>query len=370
MKTILLILFLMMTISARLAAQQPADSLSLAGSVTFGGLTIWMVLSQDKNHHPYLTLEEALRTHRAVIHENNSQTLWIENRSDTDLFIQSTDLIKGGQQDRMVASDMILAAHDTSRDLNVYCIEHGRSTKRGDEPIETFSASEWMAPLAHTRLVARHSLTGKLLTPNVGGLTAPNPEQLKLLQSISEMPQPFGVSDAAQESIWNDVKLSQSGLTSSLKDSVTRNQSPTSLELALDAKSVSEREHDFEKHFASLAQNNSVGFIYAIGPKIRGGDIYSSHDLFSSMWPKLLRTASAEAIMETHAKIAAGSLPSSEDVMNFIQSAGKGKSTDENPNGRTLVQAIKSDTAYSFVTFDLKFGPAPVHKEILANDAE
>src|SRR5476649_754456 len=102
-----------------------------------------------------------------------------------------------------------------------------------------------MEPLVHTRLVARHELTGKLLTPNVGGMTAPDPEQLKLLESLGDIPRPFGVADAAQESIWNDVKVVQSGMTSALRDSVTRNQSPTSLELALDAKSVAERERQF-----------------------------------------------------------------------------------------------------------------------------
>jgi len=361
------LLFLMgfLTSSAALYAQQ--DSLSVTEPVTYGGLTVWMVQAREKTHHPYLTLEDALSTHRAVIHENNSQTLWIENLSDTDLFVQSADLIKGGQQDRMVASDMIVPAHDTSYAFNVYCIEKGRSTKRGTEPIETFSSSEWMAPLAHTRIVARHELTEKLLTPKVGGLTAPDPEQLKLLESLGEIPRPFGQVDAAQYSIWNDVAVAQAGMTLALKDSVTRNQSPTSLELALDAKSVSERERDFNKRFNSLASDNTVGFIYAIGGKIRGGDIYSSHDLFNAMWSKLVRSASAEAIMDKSSK--AESTISKDDVLAFIESAKHGKSTSENPNARTLVEAVRSDGAYRFVTYDTKYQEAPLHEEILARDS-
>jgi hypothetical protein len=88
MKIILPVLLFLIAVSARLAAQQPlADSISLTEPVTFGGLTIWIVEAREQNHRPYLTLEEALRNHRAVIHENNSQKLWIENLSDTDLFI-------------------------------------------------------------------------------------------------------------------------------------------------------------------------------------------------------------------------------------------------------------------------------------------
>src|SRR5438132_10978348 len=134
----------------------------------------------------------------------------------------------------MIASDMVLPANDTSRELNVYCVEHGRSTKRGTEPIETFSASNEMAPLHHMRVVAKHELTGMTLSSHLGGLTAPDPEQLQLLQSFGQNRQFNMVDDAAQESVWHDVAVAQSSLTSALKDSVTRNQSPTSLELELE----------------------------------------------------------------------------------------------------------------------------------------
>jgi hypothetical protein len=229
-----------------------------------------------------------------------------------------------------------------------------------------------MAPLAHTRLVARHELTEKLLTPKVGGMTAPDTDELKLLESLGEIPQPFGVADAAQESIWNDVITAQSAMTSALRDSVTRNQSPTSLELALDAKPVSEGESRFEKRFGTLAKNqaNAVGFIYAIASNVRGGDIYSSHDLFCAMWPKLLRAASAEAIMDNLTKTVADSIPPMEGVMDFIESARHGKSTSENSNDRTLIEAVKSGEGYGFSTFDIKFGHTAVHEEILANDIQ
>jgi hypothetical protein len=164
-------LFLFILTSPALAK---SDSTVVRESHAREHLTIWILDGDNVMQHPYRTLEQALSDGEAIILNENSQTLWIENRSDTDLFLESGDLLKGGQQDRMIASDRILPAHDTARDLEVYCIEHGRSTKRGAEPIETFSASHWMAPLAHTRLVARHDLTEKPLTPHVGGLTAPD----------------------------------------------------------------------------------------------------------------------------------------------------------------------------------------------------
>jgi hypothetical protein len=339
------------------AALASGDSVSVRAPITFGPLTIWTLEAESTVQHPYLSLEAALQSGSAVIHENNSQKLWIENRSDTDLFLQSSDLIKGGQQDRMVENDMIVPAHHTSVDLNVYCIERGRSTKRGAEPIETFSASHWMAPLSHTRLVTQHDLTEQLLTPHVGGFTAPDTNELNLLKSLGSLPQPFGTVNAAQESVWNDVSNVQSELTTILKDSVTRNPSPTSLELTLENNSLADREHATEKKFEHLAEEDhrAVGFVYAINGHIVGAERYGSHALFEAMWPKLLRSIAAETIIEPGTTKESGNvLPSMDDAQQFLAPSTNGKSAREQVNERTLIEASKSDSSYRFETFDSK----------------
>ena len=347
---------------------RPVILLSSESQNRLGPLTVWTIEAESNGHHPYLTLEDALRTGAAVIHENNSQKLWIENRSDTDLFVESSDLIKGGQQDRMVEYDMIVPAHDTSRDLNVYCIEHGRSTKRGAEPIETFSASHWMAPLSHTRLVTQHELTEQLLTPHIGGFTAPDTNELNLLKSLESLPPQFVVTDAAQESIWNDVSNVQSDLTTILKDSVTRNASPTSLELTLENNSLADREHKTEKKFEDLVDDDdrAVGFVYAINGRIVGAEQYGTHTLFQAMWPKLLRSIAAEAIIDPGKPNESGNAPPSiNDVQQFL-AAGNSKSARQQVNDRTLVIASKSDTDYVFQTFDSKYNEGSLHSNWIA----
>ncbi len=346
------------------------DSVVVREPKTLGPLTIWLIEGSNETQHPYLTLEQALDTHEAIVHNANSQQLWIENKSDTDLFIQSSDLLKGGQQDRMVMSDMIVPAHDTSRELNVYCIEHGRSTKRGNEPIETFSASHWMAPLSHTRLVAMHKLTEQLLTPHVGGLTAPDTDQLNLMKSLESLPEPFNYVDAAQESIWNDVSNVQTALTQTLNDSVTRNASPTSLELTLENNSLANRERGFQRHLEDLVSDNdrAIGFVYAIDGRIMGAERYGSHALFAAMWPKLLRSIAAEAIIgdSLRMKEIGYALPSIGDVQQFLTNPVNGKSSREQVNERTVVEARKSDAAYVFQTFDTQFAATSMHSTWIA----
>jgi len=344
------------------------DSTIIRPPFQMGRLSIWIIDGGDQIPHPYLTLEQALGNGDAVIHNQNSQTLWIENRSDTDLFLQSGDLIKGGQQDRMIASDRILPAHDTARDLDVYCIERGRSTQRGSEPIGTFSSSHWMAPLAHTRLVARHDLTEKLLTPHVGGFTAPDTEELKLFQSLGNLPQPIGYIDAAQESIWNDITKVQSGLTANLKDSVTRNASPTSLELTLENSSLADREHSFEHHFGDRAasDSHSVGFVYAIDGNIVGAEQYASHALFAAMWPKLLRSVVAAALSKPNEPAPSNPpTPSAKAIESFLNAPGN-RTSRQAVNARTLVEASKTDNATRFVTWDRKYPEGSIHLSWIA----
>ena len=352
------------------AASASVDSLSISKPYAIGQLTIWIFDAPSPISRPYLTLGEALEEGRAIIHENNSQSLWIENTSDTDLFLQSADLIKGGQQDRMIAFDRIVPAHSTSPNLNVYCIEHGRSTKRGTEPLETFSSSMWRAPLAHSRIVALHALTENLLTPHVGGLTAPDSNELNLLNSLGPEPQPFNYIDAAQESIWNDVSNVQSELTSALKDSVTKNASPTSLELALESPAVEDWNESSESKLVRLIKNdpNAVGFAYAINGKMIAADAYGSHTLFERMWPKLAKAALAEALIgraaEVHSEL------STNDVQEFISFTSTTKTSNDSVNERTKIEARKLDRCDAFQTIDRQFPTVPLHTAWIEREDE
>jgi hypothetical protein len=339
-----------------------SDSVELKGPYSYEGLSIVLLCAKDRVQHSYLTLEQALATHRAVIHENNSQTLWIDNLSDSDLFIQSTDIIKGGQQDRMIANDMIVPARTSSRDLHVFCVEQGRSTKRGEEPLETFSTSNEAAPLPHMRVVAKHELTGMLLSPHLGGLTAPDPETQKVFESLGAIPQLNTGDDAAQQSVWKDVSNVQNGLTRMLRDTVTKNSSPTSLELALEHSSFQDKRERYLHKLSDIVEDNSdcIGYAYAIDGEVRSIDQYGSHALFLSMWPKLLKAAATEAIMDgSHSK----KLISIDSVEEFLSNAMSGKSAQKTVNDRTTVVAYKSDTTYTFITHDKLHGE--IHKSIV-----
>lgn len=360
--TLLSILFVALSFSATVAS---TDSLTIRGPFTNGRLSLYLIESLPTAHQQYLTLEDALQSGAAVIHENNSQSLWIENRSDTDLFIQSGEIIKGGQQDRMIASDMIVAAHDTNHALRVYCVEHDRSFKRGSEPIETFSASHELAPLSHLRIVAQNELTKKVLTPHLGGLTAPDPEQAKLFSSLQTLPEFNRPDDPAQQAIWHDVGIVQSGLTRSLKDTVKKNASPSSLQLSLEHPSLARRRQSIENELSDipLKDNKAVGVVRAIDGKIVAIDHYASHELFVQLWPKLLKSAATEMLLA--GTESTSHEPTADEILNHIDESRHGTTADEHPNDRTLTQVTKTESVFRFTTRDLKYPATDIHIAII-----
>jgi hypothetical protein len=335
----------------------------IRGPFSHGALSIYLIESAETNAHPYVTLQDALRSGHAVIHENNSQTLWIENLSDSDLFVQSGDIIKGGQQDRMIASDMIVPAQDTNRELRVYCVEHDRSFKRGTEPIETFSASNEGAPISHLRIIAQTALTKKVLTPTIGGLTAPDPEQARLLATLQTLPEFNRPDDAAQDAIWHDVGLVQSGLTRSLKDSVTKNSSPSSLQLALEHPTLEKKIESTTHDLANVVRDDpkATGVVRVISGQIVAFDNYASHDLLLAMWPKILKSATTEMLL---AKPSNTADPKADDVLNYIDASKHGASAEEHPNDRTHTEVIKTTKTFRFETGDVKLNSL-IHTAII-----
>jgi hypothetical protein len=58
-------------------------------------------------------------------------SLSVENQGDDTVFIMAGELVRGGNQDRVVAEDMVLAPHSGVKDLPVFCVEHNRWTHDG-----------------------------------------------------------------------------------------------------------------------------------------------------------------------------------------------------------------------------------------------
>jgi hypothetical protein len=95
-------------------------------------------MNAHKDLGKYMSLQKALEQKKVAITEtvNNSNgvqtgsatvnTLFIENTSSDTIFLMAGEIVKGGQQDRVLAQDMILSPKSGKKDISVFCVEHGR----------------------------------------------------------------------------------------------------------------------------------------------------------------------------------------------------------------------------------------------------
>lgn len=242
---------------------QAAEQLRVSDPLTHENLTCYFVHGPDAvDDSRVVSLQEALERGWAVVHETgNVNTLMIENRSaDHELFVQSGDLIRGGRQDRMIATDMLLPSNSGKVPFPAHCVEQGRWTGRGNEASGHFATSNNCA-------------VGK---------------NLKLANASGN-----------QAEVWNEVRGNQQKLNDNLKTVVNCPDSPTSFQLTLENRTVQQRVADYEKTLRNAGRKEGVvGVVFVVNGEITGAEVYGSSGLFRKAWPKLLRSAAVEALAE------------------------------------------------------------------------
>src|SRR5216684_8131386 len=127
------------------AGQRPQekDEYRLEGPFTQGNLTVFLVHGKDKiKGQTFITLQEALVQKKVIVRETREvNELSIENLSSEEVYVQSGDIVKGGQQDRMLVVDLILPPRSGKIPISAFCVENGRWSQRGSEQVTTFTSS-------------------------------------------------------------------------------------------------------------------------------------------------------------------------------------------------------------------------------------
>lgn len=229
-----------------------------------------------------MTLQEALETGRAVVHEtSNVNVLAVENLSaDTELFVQSGDIVKGGKQDRVAATDVLLSPRSGAVPLPAHCVEQGRWTNRGGEKVEAFASSNG-------------TIAGK---------------ELK-----------YANASGNQSAVWQNVQGNQTKLNDNLKTTVNAAVSPTSFQLTLEAPALRARVTEYEAALRAAGEGRSdiIGAVFVVNGQITGAEVYGSNALFRKAWPKLLNSASVEAVADLTTK-PTPSAPCIQEVERFL----------------------------------------------------
>lgn len=301
-----LVALLLLTSAARGEAGA-ADAYRISGPVTHDNLAIYLVHGKSAPGPVPLTLQEALVQGKAKVHEKGDvNELEIENVGDKEVFVQAGDIVKGGQQDRVLSVSLIVPPKSGPMRIAAFCVEPGRWTKRGAEDAKNFGSADAMMPSKQSKLV--------MAKP------APSPQQ-----AGAKMAEPD-----AQQKVWSDVARIQGKLSANIGSPVAAPQSASSLELSLENKSLAKVEGPYVAALqpAGETEDDVVGYVMVVNGKLATADLYPSNGLFRKMWPKLLRASVTEALAEKDGAAPAAPMPSSTDVQSFLDRGGKAPASE------------------------------------------
>ena len=249
---------------ARHSTKGQSTNYRISGPYTHKNLTIFLVHGQDLlKGHSFLTLQEALAQKKVIVYETKEvNELAIKNLSNQDVYVQSGDIVRGGDQDRMISTDFIVPPKSGRMPIAAFCVESGRWSRRGSEGNASFASSENSASTRELKLAAK--------------------------------------SSNSQQAVWENVSIAQDKLSKNVGATVNAMVSRSSLELAVDNSKVKETTASYIDALAKIVQNRNdvIGYVFAINGKVNSADVYASRVLFSKLWPKLLKATAVEAIAE------------------------------------------------------------------------
>jgi hypothetical protein len=312
------------------AKEKRTDDYRISGPYTKGNLAIFLIHGKDAiPNKKYLTLAEALEQKKAVVHETKQvNEVSVENLSDdADLYLEAGDIIKGGQQDRVIASDMIVKPKSGKVPLPCYCVEASRWSQRGKEDVAAFRSSPGKAASKGVQLAAQYGRD--------------------------------------QGGVWKEVAKSQMDLSRSIEKSVQSELSPTSLQLSQEDKKLLEMVDGYVKELneAPKQEKEVIGYAVAINGKVESFDVYGSAALFAKLWPRLLRASAIEAVASLPKDNKKFKPATAAAVAKMLADADKGKKHEEKVvNGRVHLVTRKSENNVFFETRDRERASQPLHK--------
>ena len=303
------------------------DAYRISGPFQAANLAIYLVHGKSVEGPVPLTLQEALAKGVVQVEETGEvNDLMIENTGEEPVFVQSGEIVKGGRQDRVLVSSLVLPPRSGRVSLAAFCVEHGRWSARSGEAGDTFASAEAALPSREAKLAM------KAPPSDAAGMD--------------------GDTGDRQERIWSGVAEIQSRLSASLAADVASPRSESSLQLSLENEKLTGA---VEKYVTALMplpdkETDVVGYVFAVNGKLNSADLYPSNALFRKMWAKLLRASATEAIADADATASDGAPPTADAVMAFLVTSETGAASKTAINDATVLETRDSGVAAYFET--------------------
>jgi hypothetical protein len=335
-------------VKASRAAAEGNETYRVLAPIESGNLLLFPVVrgnGKAAQGTPFLTLDEGLKNGSVEVTEagkvrglvrrrdngpailsdhgfgDQVNTLVLVNNSSQPLLLLAGEIVTGGKQDRVIANDRIVPRGTDPIDLSVFCIEPGR----------------WVESSAVFGASAKGAMSSFMVQPMVR-------EQAMVAKD--------------QQQVWNSVHGSIAAMTAAPAPAggpmVAAAPPPTtSYAKAMQSDEFRAKVDDAasplmksrEQIIAQLKNEGALGVVVAVRGEIVWADLFSSTDLLSRYWTKLVRSYAAESLNpgETHPA------PSLADAQRFLESPAGGTETSEGAVGIYRYRELKSGGTETFV---------------------
>jgi hypothetical protein len=288
---------LALAVPHRIMAAETPDRPRLSGPYLHDNLAIYLVHGASAAGAVPLTLQEALaRGTIRVIETGNVNELQVENVGDDEVFIQSGEIVKGGQQDRVLMVSLMLSPRSGRVPIASFCVEQGRWAARGQEDVRQFRSAATALPSREAKLA--------MAAAAPGGSGRPVPQAAEI--------------SARQRAMWDSVALVQRRLSANVGEAVAAPQSATSLQLSLENEALRASQGTYLAALKTIldGKDDAVGYVAVVNGRISSADIYPSSGLFRKLWAKMLDASITEAIGERNRPAVA--VPEADAVGDFL----------------------------------------------------
>ncbi|MEK6279561.1 MAG: DUF6569 family protein [Acidobacteriota bacterium] len=306
-----------------------AGDYRLSGPYTHKNLTIFLVHGKNVfEGKTFITLQEAMTQKKVVVYETKTvNELSIENLSNEDIYVQAGEIVKGGQQDRMIGVDLIVPGKSGKMPISAFCVEHGRWSGRGNERTTVFGSSSDSVSTKSIKLAAKRS--------------------------------------NSQGDVWKSVTVAQDKLSQNVGVRVNSAVSDSSLQLAVENGKVQETADGYIKALSNIVNGSSdvIGYVFAINGKVNSADVYGSSSLFKKLWPKLLKANAVEAIAELQTEKFAPA--KTEQAKTFLSDSEKTRPTKRDVSKRVGLVTGEDEENVFFETRDRDQKDAWVHRNYI-----
>lgn len=313
----------------------------ISGPYTHKNLTVFLVHGKDQlPGKTFLTLQEALAQKKARVYETKDvNELAIRNFSNQDVYVQAGDIVRGGDQDRMISVDFIVPPRSGRMPIAAFCVESGRWSQRGAEQSAFFSSSENSASTKNLKLAAKGVVTVS------GGVTG---------------------GGGSQKAVWENVSVAQAKLSKNVNVDVRAPMSMSSFELAVENTAVKESTAAYIDALDDIVRNKPdvIGYAFAINGQVNSADVYASHALFAKLWPKLLKATAVEALSELNEEAKAE--PVADDAIHeFLADSEQPQAKSKQVTRRVRMLTRENEKNVFFETQDRDQRDAWVHRNYI-----